>query len=380
MKTRRVDYDRTPFLIIWETTQACDLTCRHCRASAEPHRHPRELSTGEGEDLLRQAAGMGTPIFILSGGDPLKRPDLYDLIRCGAGLGMRMATIPAATGLLTEGAIGRLKEAGLSQMALSLDFPTADLHDEFRGAPGAFDRTMRAIEWAHARDLPLQINTTITAASLPHLETMLRLVERLMVVFWEVFFLVPMGRASDLQGLTAAQCEEAFAILYRAQKRARFLIKVTEAPHYRRYVAQQEEREGSDRAPRRPGALPAQLVRTEGPGGSIGLAPRGVNAGNGFLFVSHTGEVFPSGFLPISAGNVRGASLASIYRDNEMFRKLRTPRELLGVCGACEYNAICGGSRSRAFALTGDFLASDPWCAHRPAVDGAAPDHGVERP
>lgn len=370
MRIPRVDYNQTPFLIIWETTQACDLVCRHCRASAQPLRDACELTTAEGEGVLRQASEMGTPIFILSGGDPLKRPDLDHLIRYGAGLGLRMATIPAATPSLTEEVVRRLKEAGLSQMALSLDFPTAELHDTFRGVPGAFAKTMQAIGWAHAHGLPLQINTTLTADSLPHLEEMVRLVKSLGVVFWEVFFLVPMGRGSGLRGLTAAQCEAAFEVLHRTQKEAGFLVKITEAPHYRRYVVQRER--GHVRRGGHPGALPEQLVRTEGPGHSIGLAPQGVNAGNGFLFISHVGEVYPSGFLPISAGNVRRRSLASIYRDSDLFRQLRRPAEFHGVCGICEFNEFCGGSRSRAYALTGDYLESDPWCIYRPAQKTAS--------
>ncbi|HEU4402518.1 MAG TPA: TIGR04053 family radical SAM/SPASM domain-containing protein [Candidatus Polarisedimenticolia bacterium] len=366
MKIPRVDYDQTPFLIIWETTQACDLVCRHCRAAAQPERHASELSTAEGEGVLRQASEMGTPIFVLSGGDPLKRQDLCHLVRYGADLGLRMATIPAATPLLTEAVVARLKESGLSQMALSLDFPTAELHDSFRGVPGAFAKTMQAIDWAHAHHLPLQINTTLCGQSAPYLGRMVELVKSLDVVFWEVFFLVPMGRGAALGGLTAAQCEEIFEVLYQVQKEARFLVKITEAPHYRRYVVQRES--GPRARPVHPGqALPPQLVRTEGPGHTIGLAPQGVNAGNGFLFISHVGEVYPSGFLPVSAGNVRRETLASIYRDSSLFRQLRRPDEFRGVCGVCEFNTFCGGSRSRAFALTGDLLASDPWCLYKPA-------------
>jgi len=366
MKIPHVDYATTPFLIIWETTQACDLACRHCRASAQPNHDPRELTTAEGEGVLDQAAAMGTPIFILSGGDPLKRPDLYGLIRHGADRGLRMATIPAATQLLSEDVVRRFKEAGLSQMALSLDFPTADLHDAFRGVPGAFARTMQAVDWARTHDLPLQINTTLCGESAPHLEDMVRLVRSLGIVFWEVFFLVPMGRGATLSGLTAAQCEEIFAILYRAQADADFLVKITEAPHYRRYAVQQaRHQDGRSKHPA--SVLPPRLLRTEGPGHSIGLAPRGVNSGNGFMFIAHTGDVFPSGFLPIMVGNVRRQSLASIYRDSDIFRQLRRPHEFEGVCGICEFNTICGGSRSRAFALTGNPLASDPWCAYRPA-------------
>lgn len=365
MRIPQVDYDKTPFLIIWETTQACDLVCRHCRAAAQPDPDPCELTTKEGESVLEQAAELGTPIFVLTGGDPLKRVDLHHLIRYGAERGLRMATIPAATPSLTEDVVVKLKASGLSQMALSLDFPTAELHDNFRGVPGAFDKTMEAIGWAKAHDMPLQINTTCTADSLPHLDEMVALVRSFPIVFWEVFFLVPMGRGSSLKSLTAEQCEDIFAVLYAVQKDARFLVKVTEAPHYRRYVAQQEAREGQ-RGPRHPGALPSQLIRTEGPGHTIGLAPRGVNAGNGFLFISHIGEVYPSGFLPVSAGNVRRARLQDIYRESDLFRQLRRPNEFGGICGRCEFNTICGGSRSRAFALTGDLLAADPWCAYRP--------------
>jgi len=303
--------------------------------------------------------------MILSGGDPLKRRDLTHLVEHGSKLGLRMATIPAATPLLTEEVVDRLKRAGLSQMALSLDFPTAEQHDAFRGVPGAFAKTMQAIDWAHARDLPLQINTTLSGRSLPYLEAMVDLVKRLDVVFWEVFFLVPMGRGVDLGGLTAEQCESIFEVLYRTQKEVDFLVKITEAPHYRRYAAQQEARHGA--APAHPGRrLPKLLMRTEGPGHSIGLAPQGVNAGNGFVFVSHTGDIMPSGFLPIPAGNIRAATLASVYRDSDLFRALRRPAHFKGVCGVCEYNGICGGSRARAYALTGDYLESDAWCSYTP--------------
>lgn len=374
-KMPQLDYNRTPFLIIWETTQACDLACHHCRASAQPQHHPGELTTAEGEDLLKQAAGLGTPIFILSGGDPLKRHDLYHLIRYGADLGLRMATIPAATPILSEDVVVKLKESGLSQMALSLDFPREALHDTFRGVPGAFAKTMQAVEWAHRHGMPLQINTTLCGESAPYVEEMAELVQRLGIVFWEVFFLVPMGRGTNLSGLTARQCEKIFEVLYRVQKRSSFLVKVTEAPHYRRYVAQREREEGGAVA-HHPGpvhALPKQLIRTEGPGHSIGLASQGVNSGNGFLFVSHTGEVFPSGFLPISAGTLREKSLAWLYRDSEVFRELRQPDRFLGVCGYCEFNRICGGSRSRAFALIGHHLASDPWCLYKPERSAPAP-------
>jgi radical SAM protein with 4Fe4S-binding SPASM domain len=270
--------------------------------------------------------------------------------------------------------VRRLKESGLDQMALSLDFPIAALHDGFRGVPGAFAKTLEAVGWAHEHGLPLQINTTLCGETAPDLEEMAALVGRLGIVFWEVFFLVPMGRGSGLQGLKAADCERIFDLLYHVQKRSSFIVKVTEAPHYRRHVAQRERRDGG--RPGRPhGAvdMPTLLTRSEGPGHSLGLAPRGVNAGNGFLFVSHQGEIFPSGFLPLSAGNVRQRTLADAYRNSELFRKLRNRDLLSGRCGRCEYRRICGGSRSRAFGLTGDLFASDPWCAYEPPRPQYAP-------
>jgi radical SAM protein len=364
-----VDFDRAPFLVIWEVTQACALACRHCRASARPWRDPLELDTGEGRRVVRQTAEMGTPLIVFSGGDPASRPDLVDLIAEGRRSGLRTATIPAATDALTADLLRRLKDAGLDQLALSLDFPAAALHDAFRGVPGAFDKTMRAIAWAHDEGLPLQINTTVCADTLPHLEAMASFVASLDIVFWEVFFLVPTGRGSALGGLRPEECERLFALLHRVQEKGPFIVKVTEAPHYRRHVAQQARRAaGAHGRPRGAVAMPSLLTRSEGPGHSVGLAPRGVNAGNGFLFVSHRGEVFPSGFLPLPVGSVRDRTLADIYRHAPLMRALRDPDRLLGRCGRCEFRQICGGSRSRAFALTGDAFATDPWCAYQPAA------------
>jgi len=364
-----VDFARAPFLVIWETTQACALACRHCRASARPARDPLELTREEGERLIAQVAGMGTPILVLSGGDPVNRPDLLDLVRCGKAHGLRTATIPAATEALTPELVRSFKEAGLDQMALSLDFPRATQHDAFRGVPGAFARTIAAARWARDEGLPLQINSTVAAETVPYLAEMADLVEELGVVFWEVFFLVPVGRGTALNGLAPQECERVFDLLYRTQKKGRFIVKVTEAPHYRRHVAQRERRAAGEHGRPAPGmAMPSLLTTSEGPGHTVGLAPRGVNAGNGFLFVSHRGEIFPSGFLPFSAGNVRTDDLAGVYRRARVFRVLRDPDLLSGRCGRCEYRSICGGSRSRALALTGNFLATDPWCAYEPSA------------
>lgn len=362
-----VDFARAPFLVIWETTQACALACRHCRASARPWRDPLELTRDEGFRVIDQTAAMGTPLIVLSGGDPVNRPDLLDLVRHGKRAGLRVATIPAATDALTPALVGSFKDAGLDQMALSLDYPRAELHDAFRGVPGAFAKTLAAAGWARAASLPLQINTTVAAETAPYLEEMAALVEELGVVFWEVFFLVPVGRGEVLGGLQAHEAERIFDLLYRTQKKGRFIVKVTEAPHYRRHVAQRERHAAGLRGrPAQGVSMPDLLTTSEGPGHTVGLAPRGVNAGNGFLFVSHRGEIFPSGFLPQSAGNVRARELGDAYRNSEVFLSLRDLDRLEGRCGRCEYRQICGGSRSRAFALTGNLFATDPWCVYEP--------------
>jgi radical SAM protein with 4Fe4S-binding SPASM domain len=311
---------------------------------------------------------MGTPLIVFSGGDPVSRPDLKELIRHAKRQELRAATIPAATEKLTPQLVRELGEAGLDQMALSLDYPRADLHDSFRGVPGAFAKTMAAVGWAHECHLPLQINTTVCAETAPYLEEMAGLVEDLGVVFWEVFFLVPVGRGSVMSPLSASECERLFDLVYRVQKKGDFIVKVTEAPHYRRHVARRERVAGR---PRRGHdgrvAMPELLTSSEGPGHSVGLAPRGVNAGNGFLFVSHRGELYPSGFLPLSVGNVRRIDIAQAYREAPLLVSLRDPLALKGRCGECEFAGICGGSRSRAYALTGDPFETDPWCAYSPS-------------
>ena len=370
---KAVDFAVSPFLVIWETTQACALACRHCRASARPERDPEELTTEEGRHLIRQVREMGTPILVLSGGDPVNRPDLIELVRYGKSQGLRMATIPAATDCLTPELVHSLKAAGLDQMAVSLDFPRPDLHDAFRGVPGAFEKTMKAVAWAHEEGLPLQVNTTVCGDTAPYLQEMAEFVKGLGIVFWEVFFLVPMGRGALLEGLSASECERLFEVIYQVQREGSFIVKVTEAPHYRRHVAQRELREGGQSARPAGGVqMPVRLTQSEGPGHTVGLAPRGVNSGNGFLFVSHRGEIFPSGFLPIPAGTVRDTSLAVAYRRFGIFRALRSPELLKGRCGRCEFREICGGSRSRAFGLTGDAFETDPWCSYEP-LTGTTP-------
>jgi len=369
-----VDFAKTPFVAIWETTRACDLACRHCRAEAIPEPQPGELTTREGCRLLENLAEMGTPICVLSGGDPAKREDLCQLVAHGDSLGMRMATIPAATPLLTRELVSDLKTAGLAQMALSLDGPTKKVHDEFRRVDGAFECTMRGAEWAREVKMPLQINTTFSSYNLEHFEAMAEIVGNLGAVFWEVFFLVPTGRGKEVGQMNSEQFELLFAKLAKYSHQVDFIVKITEAPHYRRYLVQEHSRltqagsiESSPKSDR--GKLPWHMRRDFGPGGSIGLAPKGVNSGNGHVFVSYDGDIYPSGFLPVPCGNIREASVSEVYRTHPVFKELRDLNQLKGKCRVCSFRDICGGSRARAFAMTGDYLAEEPFCAYDPSSD-----------
>jgi radical SAM protein len=328
-----------------------------------------ELTHEEGLALLDDMADMGTKVCVLSGGDPLKRADLFDLIRHGKQKGLRMATIPAATPMLTRSVVESLKEAGLDQMALSLDASTEEGHDRFRGVPGGFQKTMEAIHWAHEVHMPLQINTVVSRHNREEMDRMIELVWRLGVVFWEIFFLVPVGRGATIPGLSAEEYEQVFAQLHRVASQAPFIVKVSEAPHFRRYCYEQKMRQWDQDPLKKAQAkwnLRAALRRTEGPRGSIGHAPEWVNAGKGFAFVAYNGEVYPSGFLPLSAGNVRFTPFSIIYRTSPLFQALRDPDRLKGRCGICRYRSICGGSRSRAYAVSGDPFSEDPCCAYQP--------------
>ncbi len=358
-------FDVAPFLVIWETTRACALACAHCRAEAIDLRHPEELDTAEGCDLLTQVADMGTPICVLTGGDPLQRDDLEELIRHGVSKGLRMATIPAATPRLTADRLSSLRDAGVAQIAFSLDAPDAETHDTFRGVPGSFERTMMGARAVRELGVPLQINTVLGPWNKDSLVPMAALVRDLGVSFWEVFVLVPVGRGETAGELSRGEVEALFGELYEVALNVDFVVKVAEAPHYRRYVTVRQLR-GEQGAAETASNIARLLERPTGPRRSIGQSPSAVNAGRGFCFVDHIGQVQPSGFLPLTAGNVRTEPLAAIYRDSELFRSLRDPSLLKGRCGDCEFAANCGGSRSRAFALTGDIHAEDPWCAWRP--------------
>ncbi len=341
-----VDYDRAPLLLIWEVTRACALACRHCRAAAEDRRDPRELTIDEGKDLLGQVRGMGTPLMIFTGGDPLQRDDLEELVRHARGLGLRTAAIPAATPRLTRERMFSLKAAGLEQVAISLDASSAQRHDDFRKVEGTFAKAMQGVEWAHEAGIPLQINTVFGAWNVDDFDAMAALVSRLDIVFWEVFFLVPTGRGAMMPGCAPEQAQELFRKLYDLSLTTPFIVKITEAQHFRCYAARRT-------AAMPPGTRPRLMI-----------SGRPVNAGCGFCFVDHVGNICPSGFLPLERGNLRTHRLADVYRDDPVFRDLRDPVKLKGRCAHCGDRGGCsGGSRARAYALTGDYLAADPLCA-----------------
>lgn len=336
------DYSETPLVVTWEVTQACDLACDHCRAEADPDRSPGELSLSEARDFFEQVADFSPqPFLVLSGGDPLKRPDVFELLETAVDVGVTPSITPATTELLDREAIERFADIGVGRMALSLDGATPESHDGFRGEDGTFETAMRAAEYAREVGLSIQINTTVTGSTADELPEIAEIVGEVDAAMWEVFFLVPTGRGVELEQLSPERAREVMEWLYRHSRDAPYRVITVEAPFYRRVASEVARERGAGR-PRV---------------GSTG-------AGNGFVFVSHTGEVYPSGFLPVSAGNVRDDPLPEIYRDADLMDRLRDRDSFAGPCGSCPFTTECGGSRSRAYAATGDPLESDPLCPY----------------
>jgi radical SAM protein len=339
--------------VYWEITRACDLACRHCRAEANAARDPRELTTAEGRRLLDALRGFGpagAPV-ILTGGDPFKRPDFWELLEHGAALGLDLSVAPSGTPALTAAAIERLKESRVQAISLSLDGSTSGRHDGLRGVAGCFTRTLEGARTAVASDLGLQINTLVTAETVDDLAAIGERVTALGAGRWSLFFLIHVGRGRVLQPLGPERCEKLLAALWERAQSAPFTITTTEAPHYRRLALQRMRVDG----------WTSEAVRRHPVRRSFGIRD-----GNGIMFVSHTGDVSPSGFLPLVVGNVRTASPVDLYRDAPLFRRLRQPDGFGGRCGRCEFRAICGGSRARAFAASGDPLAADLLCPYEP--------------
>lgn len=375
LRRPRFDVAQRPFIVIWEATRACALACVHCRAEAIPDRDPRELSTVEALGLMAQVASFGRPppLFVITGGDPFERPDLEDLIRGGKALGLPVSVSPSATLELSEENLARVHAAGATAISLSVD-GVGEVHDRFRGFPGVFDRTVAAWRAARRIGLKVQINTAVTASTVDELPEILRLVLAHGAMTWSVFFLVPTGRGAGLEGLSPEVFEDVLHFLYDADKVAS--VKATEGHHFRRVVIQRQILEERGIDPVRALGLGVtyerlrarldELAGVPDTGRRIRRAPMDVASGRGFVFVSHVGDVMPSGFLPLSLGNVRERTLPDIYRESPVLADLRDPDLLLGRCGRCEFRAVCGGSRSRAFGATGNLFAEEPACNYEP--------------
>ncbi|ADU31188.1 TIGR04053 family radical SAM/SPASM domain-containing protein [Evansella cellulosilytica] len=349
------NYDETPFIVIWEVTRACALKCLHCRAEAQYKSDPRELSRNEGKALIDDIASMDNPLFVFTGGDPLMRSDLFDLAKYAKEKGLSVSMTPSATPKVTRKAVARAKEVGLSRWAFSLDGSNAEIHDHFRGTKGSFDTTMKGISYLQELNIPIQINTTVSKYNLKDLEHIAELVRSMNTVLWSVFFLIPTGRGMEKDMISPEEHEHVMQWLFEMQQKMPYDIKATEAPHYRRVAAMERKRLGLSNV--------VGGKRLD----ALGRAPKGVNDGDGFAFISHIGDVYPSGFLPIHCGNVRNEKLSSIYKNSPVFKELRDKQKLKGKCGICEYKALCGGSRARAYAMTNDHLESDPTCTYIPS-------------
>jgi len=354
------DFNLAPFTIAWEVTRACAFACVHCRADAQHTRDPRELDTAEAKKLIDRLADFGSPILIFTGGDPMMRRDLFELIEYATNRGLRCSLTPTATALPTIERLKKAHEAGIRRIALSLDAPDAAAHDEFRQVNGSWKRTMDILRNAHAAGLSVQVNTTVTKHNYQRLPEMVPFIQEVGAVQWSVFFLVPTGRALAEKMISAEEHERIFHWLYDLSKTAPFDIKATAAPMYRRVAIERRRKEQAAGAP----------VTFQGAGfqyaDGLNRPTRGVNDGNGFLFISHIGEIQPSGFLPITAGNVRTDDVVDVYRHSRIFTDLRDPARLKGRCHICEYRDVCGGQRGRAYGVTGDYLESDPACVYLP--------------
>lgn len=365
----RPRFEERPVLVFWETTRACSLSCRHCRATAQPNAAPGELSTGQAARLLQQVADFGHPgpILVLTGGDCLSRPDILELVTAARGLGLVVALSPSVTPRLNPEAMGRMYALGVRSVSISLDGAEPATHDRIRGLPGHQGKTLEALQWLLQMGFRVQVNTTVMRANATELADLAALLHRLGVPIWEVFFLVEVGRGSSLASLTPAENAAVCQFLYSASRYG-FLVRTVEAPFFRRVAAERRAAESAAQVPRSPevGGLDERLELRLG---SLLGPPRrrpmaqgiATRDGMGVIFVGHDGSVHPSGFMPFVLGNVKEKSLAEIYRDSPTLKAIRGA-DFHGRCGSCSYRQVCGGSRARAYAGSGDPLGEDPGC------------------
>ncbi len=360
-----VDLNERPFTVAWELTRSCALACVHCRAEAMPRRHPEELTTAEAFRVLDDLKALAPPVLVLTGGDPLMRPDLFELVEYGVGRGLRVAVSPTTTNLVTRARLERLRDLGVSMIHISIDGADAETHDAFRGVPGTFDRAMTTLGYLGELGMPVQVGTTLTRHNLHQLPRLAEVMTAGGVRVWNVFYLVPTGRAQPGTMITTEEAEASWEWLAELSERAPFTVRTTAAPQFRRTML------------RRARASRGGPVRLTGAGYQLREAPggvetRGINDGKGFMFIDHLGNICPSGFLQVPAGNVRTDNVAEVYRQSELFRALRDPARLTGRCGRCEFADLCGGSRARAMGVSGSYLADDPLCALTPGAGGDA--------
>jgi len=359
-----------PRVVAWEITRACPLACVHCRAEAQHVADPRQLDTAEGRTLLADIAGMGgRTVVILTGGEPLTRPDVFELAELGTSLGLYMVISPDDGRLLTPETVARLKTAGIRQLSFSIHYPDPAENDYFARTPGAFAAACQGLTNLRAGGLPFQINTTVTRRNADRLPRMYEVVRDFGPVSWDLFFLVPTGRARMLQDdeMPPEQYERVLNWLLDLQRRSPFPVKQTCAPHFRRIERQRAKEVAGDPRPTKAstGAAPPPFAQSDYSRRHSAVS-RGCMSGNGFCFISHVGEVQGCGYLPLTVGNVRERPFSEIYRTSPIFAALRDPDRLGGKCGACEFKQVCGGCRARAYAATGDYLAEEPYCSYVP--------------
>jgi len=350
-------------LVAWELTRSCNLFCAHCRASAGQRQYNDELSTEESFHLIDQILEVGKPIIILSGGEPLMRQDVLQIAEYAVSKGLRVVMGSNGT-LITEETAAKLKDVPISRLGISLDFPVAELQDDFRGQSGAFEAAMAGITNARRAGIEVQINSTVTRLNITYLDELLALAFKVGAVAFHPFMLVPTGRGKDLASveLSPQQYEDTLNWIYDKQVELgdRMFFKPTDAPHYLRVIKQRREQD-------------SELKSTKKPESATGHNPihsitRGCLAGIGFCFISHRGSVQGCGYLDIEAGNIRKERFSQVWADSTLFRNLRNLSNIKGKCGICEYKSICGGCRARAYEATGDYLEAEPYCIYQPAA------------
>jgi len=379
-----LDLSKRPFIIFWELTRACKLACKHCRAKAQRERHPDELSFEETKRVIEQIKAFGKPypLVVITGGDPLLREDVFDIVKYGVSNGLRIAMAFSGTDLATLEVLESLKEAGVSRIAISIDGSNESIHDGFRGVKGTFRESMKILKNTRKVGISTQINTTVTKFNLHDLANIAKLAIENKVTLWDVFFVVPTGRAKIEYMPSSQEFEDILNWLYDVSKKTGLNVKSSAATHLRRIELQRDagmEMKVSElyyELLHQIDGLEAELksesagsIIAGGHGKSLADGIKrmmGITDGRGMFFISHVGEVYPSGFLPLVAGNVRKTDLKEIYNESQIFKDLKDPDKLKGKCGRCEHRRICGGSRARAYAVTSDYLAQEPRCIYTP--------------